>query len=130
MMHSAMPQLYVYLPNILHTQTSVKGTSCRLSRVAVVAIVSVIIVIAVVPAVVLTRIKKNKPAATSTNIPSNISLSGGIEHCPGGSPGDAVKCMFQPQVCLLLLIYVKCLKTDVIRASLLPTASRTFWVLL
>jgi len=127
-----MPQLYVYLPSILHTQMSVKGTSCRPSRVAVVAIVSVIIVIAVVPAVVLTRIKENKTAATSTHIPSNISLSGGIEHCPGGSLGDAVKCTFRPQVCPLIpaLIETKCTKIDVIRASLLPTVSRTFWVLL
>jgi hypothetical protein len=34
---------------------------------------------------------KSSPPA---HIPSNISLSGGIEHCPGGSPGDAVSCTF------------------------------------
>jgi len=64
--------------------------------------VTVIVAAAVVPAVVITWMKKHSeqgPSGSSSNttIPSNLTLSGGINHCPGGDPGGAQLCSFEPQ---------------------------------
>jgi hypothetical protein len=82
---------------------------CLLILLAVFGIYAVIIV---PPAVILTRRNKKEAAASTAHptnvpaeVPSDILLSGGVEHCPGGSPGDAVACLFEPDVSSCPKIY-------------------------
>jgi len=65
-----------------------------------VVVVIILAAIIVPTVVVLTRKKKNVNANVPANVPSDISQSGGIEHCPGGSPGNAVACSFEPDATL------------------------------